>query len=142
MRETAGASGREHRVFERQEHADIAAAGVERADERDDQQRPQRAERCEPEPGERHQQRRAKQQSPHRKTAAPAAHRERRKRRAEQGRGAEDADFHLPMAQRQEIGRQQHRDETIRECAQRACGEQQADHVISHSKAPWQQRQN
>ena len=51
IRDDAG----QHRLLQRQEDADVAARRVERADDRDDQQRPEVASRREPQPGRGHQ---------------------------------------------------------------------------------------
>ena len=61
---------------------------------------------------------------------SPAADRERRERGAEQRRGAEEADFELPVAQREQVGGQQHGDEAVRERAQCTRRQQQSNHLL------------
>ena len=51
---------------------------------------------------------------------APGADRERRERRAEQRRGADEADLERGRAEREQVGRQQHRHAAVAEGAQRA----------------------
>ncbi len=121
-----GADAGKPRVLERQEHADIAGTGVERADEGDHQQRPERAEAGEADAGGGHQQRRAEQQRARRRAVAPGADRQRGQRRSRERGGAEHADGELAVAQRQQVRRQQHRHRAIDEAAQRAGGDQRA----------------
>ena len=68
------------------------------------------------------------QQAPDGEAVSPAADGERGQRRAEERRRAEEADLELRHAERQQIRRQHHGDEAVGEGAQRAGGEDEADH--------------
>ena len=59
------------RMLQRQEHADVARTRIERADEGDEQQRPERRQAGEAEAGGDHQQRRAEQQAVRRRSDGP-----------------------------------------------------------------------
>ena len=111
-------------MLERQEHADIARAGIDRAEEGDDQQRPERGDARETQPGRDHQQRGAEQQRVLRPAMTDGADRQRRERGTREGCRAEQSDVELPEAEREQVGGQQHRDVAVRERAQRAPDEQ------------------
>ena len=81
------------RLLNRQEDADIARRRVQRADEGDDQQGPERREGGEADTGQRHQQRGAEQQPVRAEAMAPGADGDGRERRAEHRRGRDHADF-------------------------------------------------
>ena len=59
---------------------------------------------------------------------APAADRERGERRTEERCRADETDFKLSEPEREQVGGQQHGDETVGECAQRPRREHAADH--------------
>ena len=119
---------REHRVVERHEDAGVAAARVERADERDEEQRPERRQPREAQSRRGHQHGCREEQAPDGEAVSPAADGERGQRRAEERRRAEEADLELGHAERQQIRRQHDGDEAVGEGAQRAGGEDEADH--------------
>ena len=107
-------------MLERQEHADIARTGIDGAEEGDDQQWPERGDARETQPGGEHEQRSAEQQRLLGPAMTDGPDRQRRQRGTREGCRAEQSDVELPEAEREEVGGQQHRNVTVRECAQRA----------------------
>ena len=123
----------QQRLLCRQEQADVAAAGVERADEADDHQPPERVDHREPDAGRRHQHRRRQEQGAAWDAVALESDDERGDRRAEQGGGDDRADLHLGHAERLEEHGEHDADHAVAERAQ-ASGLQQdpgvgADHT-------------
>ena len=82
----------------------------------------------EAEPGRRHQHRCGQQQPAQLEAMTPAPDGERRDRGAEQRCGAEKADLELALAERQQVGGQEHRDESVGEGAQSSRREHEGDH--------------
>jgi hypothetical protein len=139
-------------MLQRQEHADIAGTGIERADEGDQQQRPEGGKVGEQQPGGDHQQGRGQQHPAVVEAVAPwAPSSQVASGRTQQGGGAQHAHLPCAQAQRQQIGRQQDTDEAIDEGPQgrgrmssrRASGEApgggisgQRLHVQSNPKHP------
>ncbi len=129
-REQRGAGGAvdrracEPRVLQRQEHADVAGARVQRADEGHQRERPERMQPGEAQAGGHHRQCRRVQQSCCAKAMPQCPDRDRRGSRPGQRQGAEHADVHHAHAQRAQVGGQQHRDVAVGEAAQHAAGEQ------------------
>ena len=121
-------------MLERQEHAHVARARVERADERHEQQGPEVREAGEPHAGGEHQQGRTEQQLALAEAMTPGADRERRNRRSEQRRGAQYADGPDVESEREQIRRQQDRDVAIDERTQRTTRHQRACNGISAAR--------
>jgi hypothetical protein len=69
-------------------------------------------------PRRRHEKRGGEQQAADGEAIAPSADGERGERRAEQRRGADDADLELAETEREQVGRQHHGDEAVGEGAQ------------------------
>ncbi len=124
---------RQARMLQRQEYADIAPARIQRADEGHQQQRPEVRQAGEAQASRRHQQGRGQQQEARRGMMSPGTERQRRQRRTEQGRRAQQSDMPEIVAQRQQVGRQQHRNVTVDESAQ-AAGKQQPANVLQWNR--------
>ena len=111
-------------MLEREEHAHVAGARVDRAEEGDDEQRPERRDAGEADPGCGHQQRRAEQQDAGRPAVTDGTHGQcRHGRTGERGR-AEEADVELAEAERKQVGGQQHGDVAVGKGAQAASDEE------------------
>ena len=121
----AARAGGEARVLERKKDADVARARIQRADESDHEQRPERRQAGEA--------RYRSAPSAARRRAAARVDRKRwpqaptaivAQRRAEHRRGRDDADVERAQADREQVGRQQHRHVAVGEGTQRAADEQ------------------
>ncbi len=108
------------RMFQRQEDTDIAGAWVHRADEGNEQERPEVRETGEQQAGAAHQPGGGEQQLALRITAPPLAHRQRHQRRAEQRRRADQPDVPHAQTERQQVDGQQNGDIAVGEGPQRA----------------------
>ena len=105
----------QQRLLGRQEHADVAGRRVHRADEGDDDQRPEVGERGEAEPGGDHQERDVLEQATAPDAMAAQADEERQRGRAEQRRRDDDADAGVRQPQRRQVRRQDDADDPVAE---------------------------
>ncbi|GAB4435872.1 MAG: hypothetical protein OHK0026_00560 [Rhodocyclaceae bacterium] len=112
-------------MFQRQEYADIARAGIERSGEGHEQERPELRQSGEREPRRGHQQGCGEQQPALRKPMPPCAHRQRGQRRSEQGGGGHQAHFPPARAESEQMGGQEDGDIAVAERAQRPAREKQ-----------------
>jgi hypothetical protein len=111
---------RQHGLLQRLEHARIAGSRVHRADERDDEQRPERRRGRKSRAGRRHQRGCGDQQPPARMPVRDQTHPQREQRGADQ-RGRHDrADRQRTEADLDQVDRQQQRDESVGEGAHAA----------------------
>ena len=117
---------REQGVLEWQKDADVAARRVQRADDRDHQQRPEVGRDCKAEAGGRHQCRGGEQQRAEIEAMRVMADDERQRSRAQQRARRDDADLERRESERQQVHRQQQADEAVPERAKPARNEQAA----------------
>jgi hypothetical protein len=125
---SAGAVGdgvREPRLLQGQEEADVARRGVERADEGDQEQRPEALGQGEGDAGQRHQRGGAEEQAAPGEPVGVEADEEGEDRGAGQGRGRDQADLERAVPEGGEVGRQQQADQPVAEGAQGPRDEQQ-----------------
>jgi hypothetical protein len=122
-----GGALRQHRVFERHQHAEIAARGVDGADERHkhDQNEMLHARKCKA--GRRHQTCAKDQERAQVVTRRDPARYQCEQRRAEQRCGRDDADRDGVVSECRHVGRQNDDGETVPEAAQGARGIEQRD---------------
>ncbi|MDB5905736.1 MAG: hypothetical protein JWM26_4614 [Betaproteobacteria bacterium] len=125
---------RNHRVLERKKNADPAARRIERADERDRQQRPEIADRREAHAGRTHQQRRRDEQGSIVITVRAKTDHERHDTRPEQRGGGDDADFERAETEREQIDREQQAHVAVGKGPQ-ASAQQQSPHDESTVRA-------
>ena len=126
-----GRALRQHRVFERNQHAKIAARGVDGADERHehDQDEVLDARKCKA--GRRHQTRAKDQQRAQIMARRDPACDQRQQRGSQQRRSRDDADSDGVVAQRRHIGRQNDDGEAVAKAAQAPRDIKQRDQRVS-----------
>ena len=112
--------GREQRLLRRQEERHVALRRVQRAGERDQQDRPEAGREREAEARRDHHRRRHEQHAARREAAADETDAERERRRAEQRRGHDRAGLEGREAEPFEVPDQHHAREAVGEAAQRA----------------------
>ena len=127
--EHGGAVLRGHRLAQRslldgEEEAHVTRRGVERARDRDEEQRPERGDAEEADPRGEHQPRRAEQDAPPAEALAEQPDRERERRRAEQGARDQRPDLEGVEAEREQVLGEQHADGAVGEPAERAGDDQ------------------
>ena len=127
-----GGAVSQHRLFQRQERADVAAGGVERAHAPHHHQGPESAQSREGQSRQAHQAGGRDQQAPRADAMGDGADRQRQGRRAQQGGGGEHAHLQRGKSQGGEIDRQQERDETVPEGAEPS-GQQQGAGRTGHT---------
>ncbi len=116
----------EQRLLERGKYADIAGRGIERADEGDDQQRPEIGGEHDGGAGRGHQQRGGQQQTAAAIAMGDHADGERHDAGAEQGGGDDEADVERAESEQLQVERQQQAHEAVAESARPACPQQDA----------------
>ena len=109
-----------HRLLGREEQADVAARRVQRADEPDDDERPELRDRREADAGERHQRARCEQHPLRAPTVQPQPGPERERGRAEQRGGDDDTDLEAAEAEVLQVTGEQDRREPVGERPDRA----------------------
>jgi hypothetical protein len=98
--------------------------GVERPDERDDEQRPERRRSRKAHAGRGHQACRQGEHATQRMAPGEDANQDCRERRADQRGAANESDVQLAESESEQVRRQKHRDESITEAAQSPTDEQ------------------
>ena len=109
---------REPRLLQRQEEADIAGGGVERADEGDQEQRPEALGQSEGDAGQRHQWKQHRSRRARGEAVGVEADEQGKDRGAGQGRGRDQADLERAVPEGGKVGRQQQADQPVAEGAQ------------------------
>ncbi len=117
---------RQERLLGGEEDADITGRGVERADEGDQQQRPEVVDEGEPEPGDDGEHRAADEQFAQVQPVGDQPDQQGERGRAEHGGGGDHADLHRAESQLDQVQRQQHADEAVAKGAHTARGQQGA----------------
>ena len=112
---------RQQRLFDRQEDAHVAAAGVQRPGESDYQQRPEFGDTGKPEAGESHQPRRNDEHRTLRYARRPEAHDQGEGSRTQQRRGNDCPDFDGGEPDVAQVACQRHAHEAVGEPAQGTC---------------------
>src|SRR6267143_639397 len=136
----------EDRLLGGQKQRDVAGRRVQRAEERDGEQRPEPGGEVERHACRAHQRRGSEQHGLPRVAVAQQSYRQQQRRRSEQGRGSDGPDLHRREAQTRQVAREQDAREPVREsprrsrsdqprCIGRRARRQEADHGETRKSA-------
>ena len=123
-----GGGFRQDRLLGRQEQRDVAGAGIERADEGDEEKGPEAGGQVEGDPGRAHQRRRSEQDRAPREAVSEHSDGEQQRGRPEEGGGGDGADLHRRESEPRQVAGKEHAGDAVGHSA-RGAGRDQPDGV-------------